>query len=335
MGNNLVYARYHWFDQQIRRRRFPNAPALAAEFGISLRTAGRAIDAMRVEFDAPLQYIHARRGYTYLDDRYQLPPLWLSQEEIFAVLLARNLLSCCADGLISQAIASLIRKLLQQIVDHGLEAEKFDQLFSATWPGYAPAPAEIFRPATKALLNQRLLSFDYSSPLEQNGNCHRRLAEPHHLQHYQGNWVLLARCRLRHDWRKFILSRMQNPQVGEEAFTPRPRREWLPHLEGAYGIFQGASTETAIIRFTPARAPWIKEQLWHPDQSLETTPDGGLLLTLPVADYREIKLRLLQFGAEAEVLQPPGLRAELVREAGALAELYRPPPVGKAKKAGR
>ncbi len=331
MGSNLVYARYHWFDQQIRRGRFPNAPALAAEFGISERTAGRAIEAMRVEFDAPLHYVHARRGYTYLDDQYQLPPLWLTQEEIFAVLLARNLLSCCADGLISQAIASLNRKLLRQIADRGLEADQFDQLFSATWPGYAPAPAEVFRPAAKALLEQRLFAFDYSSPLDQNGNCHPRLVEPHHLQHYLGNWVLLARCRKRCDWRKFVLSRMQNPQINEETFTPRPRHEWLPHLEGAYGIFQGGRTETAIIRFAPARAPWIKEQLWHPDQSQEETPDGGLLLTLPVADYREIKLRLLQFGAEAEVLQPPGLRDEIAREAQALAELYQRPPAGDGK----
>ncbi|MDF1614958.1 helix-turn-helix transcriptional regulator [Desulfurivibrio dismutans] len=323
MGDNLVYARYHWFDREIRRGRFPNVPALAAEFGITERTARRAIAAMRDDFDAPLQYLPARRGYIYSDDQYRLPAFWLSQEEIFAVLLAKTLLSCCADGLVSQAIASLNHKLLQQIAARGLEAAKFDQLFSATWPGYAPAPAEVFRPAARALLEQRLFSFTYSSPLEA-GNSHPRLVEPHHLQHYMGNWVLLARCHLRRDWRKFVLSRMENPQVKEETFTPRPRREWLPHLEGAYGIFQGNPPETALIRFTPARAPWIKEQLWHPDQRLEPTPNGGLLLTLPVADYREIKLRLLQFGAEAEVLQPAGLREEIAREAQALAELYRP-----------
>ena len=41
MGDNLVYARYHWFDREIRRGRFPNVPALAAQFGITERTAHR------------------------------------------------------------------------------------------------------------------------------------------------------------------------------------------------------------------------------------------------------------------------------------------------------
>ncbi|MFH7320152.1 helix-turn-helix transcriptional regulator [Desulfurivibrio sp. D14AmB] len=322
MGDNLVYLRYHWFDRQIRQGRFPNAPALVAEFEISERTAQRTIEALRRDFDAPLEYHPGRRGFYYSDDSFHLPPVWLNQQEIFAVLLAKNLLSCCADGLISQDIDSLNRKLLRQIKVRGLEPDRFDELFSATWQGYAPAQAEVFRLAAQALVERRRFSFTYTSPQGEN-NSHPRQVEPHHLQYYMGTWVLLAWCPLRRDWRKFLLARMDKPELIDTPFTPRPRQEWLPQLEGAFGIFQGKEVEMAVVRFTPEWARRVKEQVWHPDQRLDPTPDGGLLLTLPVADLREIKLRLLQFGAEAEVLQPPALRAEIQREAAAMVRLYR------------
>ncbi len=209
-----------------------------------------------------------------------------------------------------------------------------DELFSATWLGYSPAQAEVFKVVSRSLMERRRLSFTYSSPRQDTTPNHREV-EPHHLQHYMGSWVLLARCRLRDDWRKFLLSRMENPTLTDDEFTPHPRDQWLPQLEGAYGIFQGKPPARAVIRFTPARARWIKEQVWHPDQRLDETPDGGLLLTLPVADYREIKLRLLQYGADAEVLEPAALRAEIEQEITRMTKVYAPKPdpgKGGAKK---
>src|SRR3546814_2343977 len=37
-------------------------------------------------------------------------------------------------------------------------------------------------------------------------------------------------------------------------------------LGGAYGIFSGAATATAVLRFTAERARWIAAEQWHPQQ---------------------------------------------------------------------
>lgn len=320
MGDHLVYLRYHWFDQQIREKRYPNSRSLIREFGITERTAHRTLEAMRDDFGAPLAYDHRRKGFCYTNESWQLPPIWFSQEEVLALLVARNLLSCCAEGLLSNAIGSLGNKLLNRAEAIGLDPATLDDSFSAAWLGYSPTQAEIFRLAAHGLINRRLLSFLYTSP--EAAGPESRLVEPHHLQHYMGTWVLLAYCRERRAWRKFLLARMERPQLSDTSFTARPRREWNHHLEGAYGIFQGGSTEEAVVRFSPQWGRRIKEQVWHPEQRLDQEADGHLRLTLPVADYREIKLRLMQYGAGAEVLAPPGLRAEIRREAAAMARLY-------------
>jgi predicted DNA-binding transcriptional regulator YafY len=137
-----------------------------------------------------------------------------------------------------------------------------------------------------------------------------------------GTWVLLARCRSCHDWRKFLLARMDSPSITNNSFIPQPRSAWNHHLEGAYGIFQGGQSVPAVIRFAPERARRIREQVWHPDQRLDQQPDGSLLLTVLVADLREIKLQVMQYGAEAEVLAPAALREEIRREVEKMARVY-------------
>jgi predicted DNA-binding transcriptional regulator YafY len=150
-----------------------------------------------------------------------------------------------------------------------------------------------------------------------------REAEPHHLQHYMASWVLTAFCRQRTAWRKFYLSRMNALHPLEPAFEPRPECQWRPLLDSAFGLFQGDDTIAVTLRFTPFRARWVRLQLWHPAQQMTERPDGSLDLTLPVADFREIKMKILQFGADCEVVAPEGLRKEVRNEIEKMDDLYR------------
>ena len=79
---------------------------------------------------------------------------------------------------------------------------------------------------------------------------------------------------------------MTHVLVELETFDSKPADQWTHLLQGAFGIFQAQETITAVLRFTPFRARWIKEQIWHPDQTMTHLDDGSLDLSLPVADFR-------------------------------------------------
>jgi predicted DNA-binding transcriptional regulator YafY len=111
MGDNLVLERYYWFDNQVRKNRFPNANTLAEKFEISTKTAQRSVDFMRDRIGAPLEYDQRHRGYRYSNVSFTLPSFQVSQEEMVSILLAKSLLPNSAEGLISQAIQSFGRKL--------------------------------------------------------------------------------------------------------------------------------------------------------------------------------------------------------------------------------
>ncbi len=320
MANQIIMERFVWFEHEVKAGRHPNATRLARHFELSAKTAQRNIEFMRDRLGAPLEYEPLHRGYRYSARSFELPRLAASQQELLALLVARQLLSRAAGGWLDTAMRRLGRKLLIETAGTDLPEERLEGAFSAGWQNISPVPAEIFRAVTDALLGNRLLAFVYHSP--GSGQDSRRAVEPHHLQHYMASWVLIAWCRLRGAWRKFHLARMEQVRAQSETFLPRPAAAWRPHLEGAFGIFQGADCVPVRLRFNPFRARWVRGQLWHPAQIMEDTPQGGLELEFPVADFREVKMTILQFGADVEVLAPEALRAEIAAEAARCALLY-------------
>ncbi|MEW6750639.1 MAG: WYL domain-containing protein [Candidatus Latescibacterota bacterium] len=320
MGGHILIDRYHWLDAEIRAGRCPNARQLALHFEISEKTARRTIAYLRDMLGAPLEYDRHRKGFRYSETSFQLPPLRVSQEEILALLVARRLLDGCAGGCLGRALGSCGSKLLTASDRAGLSPVAVEARFSASFAGCSPAEAEIFRIVAAACLADRCLTFTYRSPL--TGLDDIRTVEPHHLQHYQGSWLLIAWCRRRGDWRKFALARMTAPRPEPETFTPRPRSAFAHLLDHAYGLFGGREAIPVQLLFAPFRARWIKEQVWHPDQEMEERPDGSLVLTVPVTDFREIKLAILRYGAEVEVIAPAALRQEVKAEVERMAVLY-------------
>jgi predicted DNA-binding transcriptional regulator YafY len=320
VAEHLKFERYIWFDNQIRNSRFPNASSMARHFEICSRTAHRTIEFMRDRLGAPLEYDPQKKGYFYTDQSFDLPSCQVSQNELLAILLARNLLSGSAGGVISRAIRSFGRKLLAATGEFGLDQKRIDSAFSAIWHGYTPAEGDIFRLVAEALIQCRQLTFHYFSPAENRTTL--RLVEPVHLQHYMGSWILLALCTERRDWRKFYLGRMCQVRLTDIPFTPAPVSFWQNHLDGAFGIFQGGDPQEVALQFNPYRARWLRREIWHPKQIVEEQPDGSLILRFVVTDFREVKLRILQYGADVEVLAPEALRDEVRKEIGRMVTLY-------------
>jgi predicted DNA-binding transcriptional regulator YafY len=318
MGDFLKYERFVWFEELVREGRFPNASHLAHRFEISIRSAHRCIEFMRDRLGAPLFYDPIRKGYGYHDPSFQLPRFRVTQQELSALIIARRLLLKSAGGFLGDRIRQLVGKLGSLMVDAGLRETDLDRSFSAEWHGHSPTERQVFDSAATALLNHRVLRFTYLSPAD--GRITLRTVWPHHLQWYMGSWVLLAFCRNRDEWRKFLTARMRDVEILEERFDPFPEADWVPLLESAFGIFQHRDTQPVTLRFNPFRARWIREQVWHPDQKVVENADGTLDLTIPVADFREIKMWILQYGADVCVLAPEALRREVADEVRKMAE---------------
>lgn len=126
--------------------------------------------------------------------------------------------------------------------------------------------------------------------------------------------------------RHFKLDRFRKATALDKWFKPRPDFDLEAHLRKSLGVFAGQAAETYRIHISAYAAPWVLEDPWHRDQVVEPLEDGSLVLTVQAGHQLDVIPRVLALGAEAEVLEPTGCRAELAAIAEQLWERYRADP---------
>ena len=320
MGEKLFLQRYIWFDHEIRKERFPNAFKLAEQFEVSVKTAQRSIEYFRERLLAPLEYDVVRRGYYYNDTSFQFPVMAITQEELLALLISRKLITEASAGSLADELGHISQRLGSLIAVNLPGRANPDDAFSFRWKSISLTDPLTFKIVTSALLQGTLLTFSYNSPSAID--CTMRTVEPHHMVNYMGTWHLIAFCTLRNDWRDFVLGRMSLCQVERTVFSIHPRQEWAPFLNDTFGIFQNRGSFDVILRFTPERSRWVRDEVWHEAQKGEIQEDGSLLLTVPVSHEAEIVMEILKHGSHVEVLEPDWLRKKVVKEIMETAKKY-------------
>ena len=321
MGDQLFLERFIWFDNEARRQRYPNASKLAEQFEIATKTAQRNIEYFRDRLSAPLEYMHAHKGYFYSDPAFEVPVTRISEQELLALLISRKLITDASAGSLGDELGHVSRKLGSLLAASLPGRAHPEDAFSFRWRTINPTDAEIFKVATSALLQGNLLTFCYQAPSATADVI--RTVEPHHMVNCMGNWHLIAFCHLRNDWRDFLLGRITLCHAEKTAFAIRPKDEWQPFLQNSFGIYQNRELFDVVLRFTPERSRWIKEEVWHEGQKEYVEANGSLIRTIPVSHEAEIMMEILKHGSQVEVLEPKWLRSKVAKEIKAAMQNYR------------
>lgn len=174
--------------------------------------------------------------------------------------------------------------------------------------------------ARRELIERRRLRIRYLA--RTSGETSEREISPQRLTHYRDNWYLDAWCHLRKTLRSFALERAHAERLAARAVRIS-ERDLDRHFASAYGIFAGEPKETAVLRFSPERARWVSEEVWHPRQEDRLLPDETYELRLPYGDPRELLMDILRHGAQVEVAVPEALRRAVADEPGRAAGRYR------------
>ncbi len=321
MGMKNIYERFVWFDNQVKAKKYPNATSLAEQFEVSAKTAQRDIDFMRDRLLCPLDYDSSEKGYYYDDETFSLPMVYLSSEEFSSLLIARKMLQDISGGSIGHEISSVLDKITNILKKHSVAADHIDEAFSFQLIEYSPAPESVFKTVLEGCLKKKRLNFKYHSPAQEGESS--RTVEPYHLFNYMGTWHLMGYCQMRNEIRDFVLGRITDAKMLNETFKTPSDFNMKDYFSSSFGIYKGKSIQQVTLRFTPEKAKWIKDQVWHKDQKVKLLKDGSLEISFPVSDFSEVKREILRHGSDVEVIKPKSLRELIETEAENILEIYR------------
>ncbi|MFH1924615.1 MAG: WYL domain-containing protein, partial [Planctomycetota bacterium] len=127
------------------------------------------------------------------------------------------------------------------------------------------------------------------------------------------------------------VNRIEDAEATQVPFNRPEDFDLRNHFAKSFGVFHGEGDVHVKIRFSPTVARYVQEAQWHASQQLTSQNDGSVVAEFQLDHTEEIKRWILSFGRHAVVLEPEGLRAEIVEEFNALGELYHPSRPAPAK----
>src|SRR5207253_7169267 len=139
--------------------------------------------------------------------------------------------------------------------------------------------------------------------------------DPYRLVESRGAWYVVAYCHLRKDLRLFALHRIAFYKLQNEPYEPTVSAEQIDTwVSSAFVLEHGDPEQEVTIKFDPVATRYIRERKWHASQKRTEHDDGSCTLSFKTHRLDEAKRWVLEYGASAEVLEPPELRAMLAEE---------------------
>jgi proteasome accessory factor B len=111
--------------------------------------------------------------------------------------------------------------------------------------------------------------------------------------------------------RTFKIERIRDVSLSPGTFEAPAREELEAALNGAWDIIADQAETEVVLRFAPSVATRVRETTWHPTQEIEQKPDGSIVWRARVSGTIEIRLWILSWGDEVEVLAPDALREDV------------------------
>ncbi len=309
----------------LKRARHPVSLArLIDELECSRATVYRVVAYLRDTLGAPLESgADEQASFCYLGDEadsFELPGLWLSSEELAALLAMHTLLEQADPGVLTGALTpfrtKIERLLAERTTGQTLPLKRIRMIGS----GSRALDQHVFRSVAGAVLERRRIDFVYRA--RSNDKVTRRSVSPQRIVHYRDNWYLDAWDHDKEALRSFAVDRMR------EISTPSlPVRDLADStldaaLAGGYGIFAGAAQDWATIHFSAHAARWVADMHWHTQQQGRFLEDGRFELRLPYANSRELLMDILKYGPDAELVAPVALREEMKMLLGLALQAY-------------
>jgi predicted DNA-binding transcriptional regulator YafY len=123
--------------------------------------------------------------------------------------------------------------------------------------------------------------------------------------------------------KNFYLARVETAALTSRRYSIPRDFDADAFFRNTFGLYVGDARPFQLkVRFSKEISDEVREMQFHPQQKIETTPDGCATLEMPAQSIREARRFVLAYGKDAKALAPPELVEDLRSESEALTKTY-------------
>jgi len=289
-----------------------SAVELAEKYAVDRRTIYRDIDFLCAQ-DIPIWQKDGRFGINRT--RY-FSTVKLTFHEAIAVMLAGLLLSRTVDERNPHMMTALRKVAVTLPRPFTSHLQRAAQRISGNQRGQRQV--QVLEALAEGWGTGRKVKIGYRSP--RSGALRERIFSPYALEPTPSGIYVIGHDQWADDLRTFKLDRLETAVILAEAFKIPEAFDLEQHLSSGWRIMSGDKIEEVRLRFRPEAAAHIYDREWHDTQKLTALDDGGVLLTVLVAQPQEMQPFIRSWGPLVEVLAPFWLRRRIAADLQAAAQ---------------
>jgi len=200
---------------QLQSKRLVTAKALAERHNVSIRTIYRDIRTLE-QSGIPI-VTEEGKGYSIMEG-YHLPPVVFTEDEANALITMEQLAMNNKDQLLSKNVASATEKIkaILRYAQKGNADLLAERVYFGGLHGREKSSANLMQ-IQSAIIHFQVLTIEYHSSEHRHTT---RDIEPFAIYSIHGNFLLIAFCRLRDDFRAFRIDYIEKMIPKPESFTP-------------------------------------------------------------------------------------------------------------------
>ena len=290
-------------DEEIRKGRYPTVQKFCEMFEVQPRTVYEDIRMLKEQLGMEIVFDRFKNGYYNANPKKELPAFELTDGEVFALMLSKEMLSQYMGTAFEPILRSAIEKIQERLPGKcQLDLEDVRSLVRFNSGPVITIPRKLFLDLNRACEDHVTVVLEYYSASK--GEMTKRLVDPYRLMENRGTWYLIAYCHMRNDLRLFALHRIREHELSDSHFAEREDIDIDKWMDTAFMVEHRNESHRIMVVFKPAAARYIRERVWHPSQDLVEHETGSCTLSFDTPSLEEVQRWLLSFGNDAKVLAP-------------------------------
>ena len=308
-------------------RRGRRLSEVAAQLGASERTIRRDLADLRsAGFEIESVEIGGRAGARLVERTYS--NIAITRRERYTLLAIASLFDVLRGTPLWEDVSSLQRKLEQRMTpeeraEHASLGDRFAYVPDGGTKAYE-GKEDILDALLTGVLSRRVVRFAYR---DARGRVRKGHLAPYTMVLYKhGLYVIGARLAEPAHGRDipattpvavYAVERFTDAEhLRGSPFASPPGFRVSDVLNGAFGIhvMTEAPPHRVVIEFSAAKAAFVRARVWHPTQTFDELPDGGVRLTFTCASLIPVVSWVLEWGPHARAIEPPELVRDVIAE---------------------